>query len=197
MSHSAYALVLFYSRHGATRELAQQIARGIEESGLEARIRTVSEDTSDQLADSQGTLYVTSEELRHCAALALGSPTRFGHMASQLHQFIESTTTEWLSGSLIDKPATVFTSSSSLHGGQESTLLSMALPLLHHGMVLCGVPYSSPDLHSTQTGGSPYGASHVARDQNNALSQEEQRIARAQGKRLGQIAQKLNLESLL
>lgn len=192
MSNLSFALVLYYSRHGATRELAHQIARGIEESGLEARIRTVSDAPTDQIADDQGTLFVTSDELRQCSALALGSPTRFGHMASQLHQFIETTTSEWLSGSLIDKPAIVFTSSSSLHGGQESTLLSMALPLIHHGMVLCGVPYSTPDLHSTQTGGSPYGSSHVAREHNQKLSDEEQRIARSQGMRLGQISQKLS-----
>jgi NAD(P)H dehydrogenase (quinone) len=188
---ASYVLVLYYSRHGATRALAESIANGIEQSGTSARIRTVPDAPTSDLADSEGTLYVTQDDLRECSGLALGSPTRFGHMASALSAFLETTTSEWLSGSLIDKPATLFTSSSSQHGGQESTLLSMALPLIHQGMLLVGVPYNVAELHSTTGGGTPYGASQVSHS-SHRLSPDEQKIAVAQGKRLGTLAQRLS-----
>lgn len=189
-----YVLVLYYSRHGATAELAQQIARGIEESGIEARLRTLpslnAAPNSDQ--DDRGILYCSLDDLAGCAGLALGSPTRFGQAASPVHQFFERTSALWLSGKLIDKPAAVFTSSSTLHGGQESTLLGMMLPLLHHGMLLTGVPFSEEGLHSGQAGGTPYGASHVAGDSGErAIDTTERAICRAQGKRLGRLALQL------
>lgn len=192
-----YVLVLYYSSHGATYEMAQQIARGAEQSGIEARLRTVPavsatcEATSGTIPD-QGALYCSQEDLANCAGLALGSPTRFGNMAAPMKYFIDSTSALWLSGALINKPATVFSSSSSLHGGQESTLLTMMLPLLHHGMVLAGLPYSETELLSTTSGGTPYGATHLAgRDSNRALDDTEQKLCLAQGKRLGTLAQTL------
>lgn len=192
-----YVLVLYYSRHGATYEMAQQIARGAEQSGIEARLRTVPavsatcEATSGTIPD-QGALYCSQEDLANCTGLALGSPTRFGNMAAPMKYFIDSTSALWLSGALINKPATVFSSSSSLHGGQESTLLTMMLPLLHHGMVLAGLPYSETELLSTTSGGTPYGATHLAgRDSNRALDDTEQKLCLAQGKRLGTLAQTL------
>ncbi len=190
---SEYVLVLYTSRHGDTAKLAAHIARGVEESGIEARLRTLPynpADTGDQAED--GTLYCTLDDLKGCAGLALGSPTRFGHMTSAMHQFLEQTSNLWISGALIDKPATVFTSSSTLHGGQESTLLSMMLPLIHHGMLIHGIPFSAEPLHSGIGGGSPYGAGHVAGDNGeNPINQDERQLARLQGKRLGQLAQQL------
>ncbi len=190
-----YVLVLFYSRHGATAQLAQQITRGIEASGIEARIRTLPDSThSGQSTDisNDGIPYCTIEDLRDCAGLALGSPTRFGQMAVQIHAFMERTSSLWISGALIDKPACVFTSSSTLHGGQESTLLGMMLPLIHHGMVIAGVPFSSETLHSGKTGGTPYGASHVAGDNSDQpIDADERALCRAQGQRLGLLAQRL------
>ncbi|PSL13450.1 NAD(P)H dehydrogenase (quinone) [Marinobacterium halophilum] len=189
-----YVLVLYYSRNGATRALARQIARGVEEAGIEARLRTVPaistvcEATAPEVPDS-GAVYCTEADLAHCAGLALGSPTRFGNMAAPMKYFIDSTSSLWLSGALIDKPACVFSASASLHGGQESTLLTMMLPLLHHGMVLAGLPYSATELLSTHSGGTPYGATHVSGANDNAqLDDAEASLARQQGKRLGQLA---------
>lgn len=192
-----YILVLYYSRHGATRTMAQHIARGAEQAGIEARIRTVPnisttcEATEASIPD-EGALYCTEQDLSQCAGLALGSPTRFGNMAAPLKYFIDGTSSLWLSGSLINKPAAVFSSSSSLHGGQETTLLSMMLPLLHHGMVLAGLPYSETGLLKTTTGGTPYGATHVAGQDNRAVDDIERSLCLAQGKRLGGLALKLS-----
>jgi NAD(P)H dehydrogenase (quinone) len=192
-----YVLVLYYSRNGATRALARQIARGVEEAGLEARLRTVPaistvcEATEPEIPES-GAVYCSEADLAQCAGLALGSPTRFGNMAAPMKYFIDSTSSLWLSGALIDKPACVFSSSSSLHGGQESTLLSMMLPLLHHGMVLAGLPYSATELLETRAGGTPYGATHVSgSDGKTQLDELEAALALQQGKRLGRLA--LNL----
>jgi len=195
--NSPYVLVLYYSRHGATRTMAQQIALGIEQSGIEARLRTVPnvsancEATAPDIPE-QGSLYCSEQDLANCSGLALGSPTRFGNMAASLKYFIDSTSSLWLSGALVDKPACVFSSSSSLHGGQESTLLTMMLPLLHHGMVIAGLPYSEPELIHTTSGGTPYGATHVAgKDSDQPVDQIELALCLAQGKRLGQLAQQL------
>ena len=184
-------LVLFYSRYGATAAMAQQIALGIEEvNGIQARLRTVPEistvcEASEDTIPDHGAPYASHDDLSECSGLALGSPTRFGNMAAPLKYFIDSTSSLWLAGALSGKPATVFTSTSSLHGGQETTLTSMMLPLMHHGMVLLGVPYTNTALLHTQTGGSPYGSSHLAGvDSQNALSEEEKTICRAQGKRI-------------
>ncbi len=192
-----YALVLYYSRHGATREMARLIARGVEEAGIEARLRSVPavsttiEATQPPVPD-EGAPYATLDDLKDCAGLALGSPTRFGNMAAALKYFLDSTSGLWLSGALIDKPACLFTSTSSLHGGQETTLLSMALPLLHHGMLILGLPYNIPELSSTQSGGTPYGATHVAGlEGEKPLSDEEKTLCLAQGKRLGEVTMKL------
>lgn len=191
-------LVLYYSRNGNVAQMTQQIARGIEEvPGMVARVRTVPavstvcEATEDAIPAS-GPPYATADDLRECAGLALGSPTRFGNMAAALKYFLDSTGALWLSGALIGKPAAVFTSTASLHGGQETTLVSMMLPLLHHGMLLVGLPYSEPDLTTTTTGGTPYGASHFAgADSNLPLSEEEKRLCRALGKRLAETVQRL------
>lgn len=191
----AYVLVLYYSRYGATAQLAQQIARGIEHvDGMEARLRTVAPvsavcEATESAVPDQGAPYATLDDLRHCSGLALGSPTRFGNMAAPLKYFLDSTSSLWLSGELIDKPACVFTSTSSMHGGQETTLISMMLPLLHHGMMLLGIPYSEPALSATQTGGTPYGASHVAGISSDLpLSADEISLARNLGKRLAKAA---------
>lgn len=191
-------LVVYYSLTGSTRHLALAIADGINAvDGCEALIRTVPkvstvcEATAADIPDA-GAPYVTLDELQHCAALALGSPSRFGNCAAAIKYFLDSSSSLWLSGSLIGKPACVFTSSTSLHGGQESTLLSMMLPLLHHGMLLCGLPFSENVLNTTTSGGTPYGVSHVAGLNNQiALSAEEYALAVAQGKRLAQTARKL------
>lgn len=190
---SAYVLVLYTSRHGDTAKLARQLARGVEESGIEARLRTLPGDQNQVSEHAEdGTLYCTLDDLKNCAGLALGSPTRFGHMTSAMHHFLEQTSNLWISGALIDKPATVFTSTSTLHGGQESTLLSMMLPLIHHGMVIHGIPFSAEPLHTGNGGGSPYGAGHVAGDTGeNPINRDERQLARLQGKRLGRLAQQL------
>lgn len=196
---SPYILVLYYSTHGATRQMAQHIARGVERAGMEARLRTVpgvsavSEATAPAIPE-EGALYCTEEDLSQCAGLALGSPTRFGNMASALKYFVDSTSGIWMSGALIGKPASVFSSTSSLHGGQETTLVSMMFPLLHHGMVITGIPYSQTELLTTQSGGTPYGATHLAgRDNKRALDQDEISLCQAQGKHLATLAKKLSV----
>ncbi len=190
-----YILVLYYSRHGATAEMAQQVARGVARvPGLNARLRTVPpvsadcERTADEIP-ADGPLYCDMDDLRECAGLVMGSPTRFGNMAAPLKYFLDQSSSLWLSGALIDKPAGVFTSTSSLHGGQESTLLSMLLPLLHHGMVVAGLPYSEAGLMSTGSGGTPYGASHWAgADNSRALDDSEASLCRALGTRIARLA---------
>jgi NAD(P)H dehydrogenase (quinone) len=190
-------LVLYYSRNGATRNMANKIAQGIETQGLRAMLRTVPEVSSGLKPDKAsvpeaGDPYVSHQDLVDCSGLALGSPTRFGNMAAALKYFIDSTSSQWLSGALADKPATVFTSTGSLHGGQESTLLSMMLPLLHHGMLISGLPYTIPQLHSTTSGGSPYGATHHAQGKHESkLTDDERILCLAQGQRLALLAQKL------
>jgi len=191
----AYILVLYYSRGGATAEMALHIARGVElQPGMSARLRTVPPVSADceQTAEdipAEGPLYCELEDLRHCAGLVLGSPTRFGNMAAPLKYFLDQTSALWLSGAMIDKPAAVFTSTSSLHGGQESTLLSMMLPLLHHGMLITGLPYSEPGLMSTASGGTPYGASHWAGDDNGRpVDEGEASLCRALGLRVARLA---------
>jgi NAD(P)H dehydrogenase (quinone) len=191
-------LILYYSRYGATEKMAQHVARGVEEvPGMQARLRTVPavstvcEATEDNIP-AQGAPYASVDDLRECAGLALGSPTRFGNMAAPMKYFIDGTGGLWLGAELAGKPAAVFTSTSSLHGGQETTLLSMMLPLLHHGMLLTGIPYSETDLLHTDAGGTPYGASHLAgTDSKKPLTEAEQRLCRASGKRLAEIALKL------
>ena len=224
-------LILYYSRHGSTKRLADAIAQGAmaQLSSLEANasssstgasfvrpeviVRSVaslnanlngaSSNSNEQDSDEESTNVsieesnpnaaptVTLQELEQCSALALGSPTRFGNMAAPVKHFLDSTSSQWLKGSLINKPACVFTSSSSMHGGQESTLLSMMIPLFHHGMVMCGLPYSEPALHETRSGGSPYGVSHVALDNAVTLTEDEKSLCIAQGKRLAKLANAL------
>jgi len=191
-------LVLYYSRFGSTRALARHVATGIDSiAGAAARLRTVPAVTSEaehaasEVPDS-GPPYVVKQDLRDCAGLLLGSPTRFGNMAAPLKYFLDSSGDEWMRGTLSGKPAGVFTSTSSLHGGQESTLISMALPLLHHGMLWVGIPYSEPQLAATTTGGSPYGATHVTwNDNDRELSDDEVALAVAHGARVARIARKL------
>lgn len=192
-----YVLVLYYSRHGATRAMAKQIARGVEQAGVEARLRTVPAvsancEATEPSIPEEGALYCSEADLAECSGLALGSPTRFGNMAAPLKYFIDGTSSLWLSGALINKPACVFSSSSSLHGGQETTLMTMMLPLLHHGMVIAGLPYSESELFSTETGGTPYGATHLSGQNHRALDQTEINLCLAQGKRLGELALKLS-----
>ncbi len=196
-------LVLYYSRHGSTKRLADAIAQGVSSLDVPVIVRTV-KSISDTRGDtetkdaSSAVPEVTLQELEQCSALALGSPTRFGNMAAPVKHFLDSTSSQWLKGALIDKPACVFTSSSSMHGGQESTLLSMMVPLIHHGMVICGLPYSEPELHNTTMGGSPYGVTHVAHHSLNApeqLSADEKALCIAQGKRLAMFAKKLTVQA--
>ena len=190
-------LVLYYSRNGSTAEMAHHIARGVASvSGAEALLRTVPDVSSvcEKTAESiptEGAIYATLDDLKQCHGLALGSPTHFGNMAAALKYFIDSTTETWLSGALIGKPAGVFTSTGSLHGGQESTLLSMMLPLMHHGMVLVGLPYTETALRETSTGGTPYGPSHAAIE-HSGLSAHEKTLCRALGARLASTAILLN-----
>jgi len=188
-------LVLYYSRHGATAAMAGEVARGVERvAGVSARLRTVPAvsancEQSEEEIPAEGPLYCELDDLRECAALVLGSPTRFGNMAAPLKYFIDQTSALWLSGAMIDKPAAVFTSTSSLHGGQETTLLSMMLPLLHHGMVIAGLPYSEPGLMAAETGGTPYGASHWAgSDNRRVLDETEASLCRALGHRVARLA---------
>ena len=191
-------LILYYSRHGATAKMAQQVARGVESVvDSTALMRTVPEvssvcEATAPAVPDKGAPYITLDELSQCDALALGSAGRFGNMAAPLKYFLEQTSGLWLSANLVGKPAGVFTSTASLHGGQESTLLSMMLPLLHHGMLITGLPYTESDLISTQSGGTPYGASHVAgSDGSKPFTDEEKRLCFALGKRLAQLAHNL------
>ena len=191
-------LILYYSRNGAVASLARQIARGVEEvDGISARLRTVPPvapvtQTAAQPVPDDGAPYVVHDDLAECAGLILGSPTRFGNMAAPLKHFIDGLGAEWASGTLVGKPAAVFTSTATMHGGQESTLLTMLLPLLHHGMLLVGIPYTEPVLSSTRSGGTPYGASHIAGTQDELpLTDDEKTLARALGRRVAQIASKL------
>ena len=189
-------LVLYYSRNGATRDLAQAIAQGVDSvPGAQARVRTVPAvstvcETIQPDIPADGPPYAEVRDLEECAGLALGSPTRFGNMAASMKYFLDGTSPQWLSGALAGKPAAVFTSTGSLHGGQESTLLSMMLPLLHHGMLIVGIPYTEPKLTTTQTGGTPYGASHFARAEtaDSGISADEKALAMALGARLATTA---------
>ncbi|HEY4128825.1 MAG TPA: NAD(P)H:quinone oxidoreductase [Gammaproteobacteria bacterium] len=191
-------LVLYYSRHGATAEMARQVCRGVESvSGMTARLRTVpavsavSEATEDAVPDS-GPPYASLNDLKECAGLVMGSPTRFGNMAASLKYFLDGTAGLWLSGGLSGKPAGVFTSTSSLHGGQESTLLSMMLPLMHHGMLMVGVPYTESGLMETSAGGTPYGPSHHAgANSDRAVTEVEKRLCQALGARVADTARRL------
>ena len=194
----AEILVLYYSRHGTTAEMARLVARGVEQvEGMQARLRTVPEvspvcEATEDTIPAEGPPYASHDDLRECAGLALGSPTRFGNMATPLKHFIDTGSSLWLEGALIGKPAAVFTSTSSLHGGQESTLLSMMLPLLHHGMLILGLPYSETDVFTTDAGGTPYGASHWAGPENDRpLTEAEKALCRALGRRLAETAQRL------
>ncbi len=191
-------LVLYYSRNGAVRRIAEHIATGIDAvPGAQARMRTVPPvapltEVAAPPVPPQGSPYAELRDLEECGGLALGSPTRFGNMAAPLKHFLDGTSGLWLSGALAGKPAAVFTSTASLHGGQETTLLSMMLPLLHHGMLIVGVPYTEPDLMTTASGGSPYGISHFARaDGTGPATDEEKRLAIALGKRLAAAALRL------
>lgn len=194
-----FVLIVYYSRSGATAEMARQVAAGVESiPGISARLRSVPsvsttcEATEPEIPE-EGAVYVELDDLRYCSALALGSPTRFGNMAAPMKYFLDSTSSLWMNGALIDKPACAFTSSSSLHGGQESTLLTMLVPLLHHGMVYAGIPYSETALINTQTGGTPYGASHVAGARSDRpVDEHERTLCVAQGKRLARLALALN-----
>lgn len=198
IKHMTEILVLYYSRFGNTGRMAREIAHGIEAvAGAQARIRTVPpvstvcEATKDAIPE-EGPPYAGYDDLTQCAGLALGSPTRFGNMAAPIKYFLDGTGDLWASGGLIGKPFTVFTSTASLHGGQETTLISMALPLIHHGMIYLGLPYSEPELTSTRSGGTPYGASHTAgTDAKLPLTDDEKKLCRAQGKRLAETALKL------
>ena len=191
-------LVLYYSRNGAVARLARQVARGVGEvPGMSARLRTVPPvaavtQTAQPPVPDSGAPYVTPADLDECAGLLLGSPTRFGNMAAPLKHFLDGLGAQWASGSLVGKPAAVFTSTATMHGGQESTLLTMLVPLLHHGCVIAGIPYTEPLLSSTRSGGTPYGASHVAgQDQAPSLTEEEAALARALGRRVATLAGKL------
>lgn len=199
-----FVLILYYSRYGATAKMAQAIARGVEQAQLqnfsiEARLRTVpavspNNEASEPAIPTEGAVYCTEEDLRDCSGIILGSPTRFGNMAGALKHFLDGTGALWSSGDLIDKPFATFTSTSSMHGGQETTQLSMALPLLHHGMLYCGLPYSEPALSTTTSGGTPYGASHVTgADGSLPLSNDEEDLCVALGKRVGRLAMQLRL----
>lgn len=192
-------LILYYSLHGSVKQLAAHIARGVESvPGARARVRTVPKVVSEsdgpaRLVPDEGAPYVALKDLEECAGLALGSPTRFGNMAAAMKYFWDGTSGLWLSGALAGKPACVFTSTASLHGGQETTLMSMMLPLMHHGMLIVGLPYSNPELTATRSGGTPYGVSHLAGvDGKEPVTEEERKLAFAQGKRLAEIASKLS-----
>ncbi len=191
-------LILYYSHHGATREMASLVARGIEQSGAVARLRTVprvstvSEATENAIPDA-GAPYAELHDLEECAGLAMGSPTRFGNMAAPMKYFWDGTSSLWLKGTLAGKPAAVFTSTASLHGGQETTLVSMMLPLLHHGMLIVGLPYTAPELLTTASGGTPYGPSHHAGAAGNLpVTEHEKKLCLALGRRLADIVLRLS-----
>lgn len=197
MSNSSEILVLYYSAYGSTAEMAKKIARGAEEvAGTTVRLRcvppvsSVCEATQDSIPE-QGAPYATMQDLAECDGLLLGSPTHFGNMAAPLKYFLDSTSNEWMSGALVGKPAAVFTATASQHGGQESTLLTMMIPLMHHGMMILGLPYSEKALMETTTGGSPYGATHNSSHRNNQLSEHEYELCRALGRRVAETAVKL------
>ena len=193
----AEILILYYSRGGSVAKLARLLARGVEEAGCTARLRTVPPvapvtTLASPPVPESGAPYAETRDLVECDGLLLGSPTRFGIMAAPLKHFIDGLGAEWVSGTLAGKPAAVFTSTGTMHGGQEATLLSMILPLLHHGALVVGIPYTEAALHSTRSGGTPYGASHVAGDENDEpISDEERELALALGRRLGAVARKL------
>jgi NAD(P)H dehydrogenase (quinone) len=194
----AEILIVYYSRNGSVAQLARHVARGVEEiPGTTARLRSVPPvapvtQTAQPPEPAEGAPYATLADLRECAGIILGSPTRFGNMAAPLKFFLDSTASEWASGALVGKPAAVFTSTSTQHGGQESTLLSMLLPLLHHGALIVGIPFTEPEISTTTTGGSPYGASHVAGTSGDRpISEDERTLARKLGRRVAQIAAKL------
>ena len=193
-----YILVLYFTRFGATAKLAEHIAKGIDSiDGIEARIRTVpavsaTTEASEEKVPENGPPYATLDDLKNCHGLALGSPTRFGNMAAPMKHFLDSTSGLWMGGDLIGKPAAVFTSTASMHGGQETTLISMMLPLLHHGMMILGVPYSNPELTATQSGGTPYGPSHLAGANSDLpLSNDEKALSVALGKRLAETVMRI------
>lgn len=194
----AYVLVLYYSKYGSTKEMAHLIANGIEAAGMAVKIRTVPNlstvvTVAEASIPEHGDIYCTLDDLQHCTGLALGSPTRFGNMASEMKYFWDQTTSLWLNGALHNKPACVFTSSGSMHGGQESTLLSMLPPLFHHGMMIMGLTNAEPALSNTKTGGTPYGATHVSGPRHDqSLSQDEKTLCQVQGKRLGEMVKKLS-----
>ena len=194
MNHQPTVLILYYSRHGSVKAMAEAIAMGVEQQQVIARIRTVPSLNHDQQGQTEPAHHalVTLDDLATCDGLILGSPSRFGNMAAPMKQFWETTSNTWLNGELIDKPASVFTASSSLHGGNESTLLTMMIPLLHHGMIIQGLPYTEPSLHQTTTGGTPYGASHVSGMTSNAtLTLDEKTLCQAQGRRMGLLVKQL------
>ncbi|MFM1896814.1 MAG: hypothetical protein RLZZ385_1888 [Pseudomonadota bacterium] len=196
---SPYVLILYYSRNGNTAKMAQLIARGVEQvEGIEARLRTVPAvspvtEASEPSIPASGAIHCDQDDLRHCSGLVLGSPTRFGNMAAPLKYFLDGTGALWTSGALSGKPAAVFTSTGTLHGGQESTLLSMMLPLLHHGMLICGLPYSESALNTTTSGGTPYGPSHLAGLRADIdISEPERDLCLALGRRMGHLALSLD-----
>lgn len=194
----AEILIVYYSRNGSVAQLARHIARGVEEvSGMRARLRSVPPvapvtQVAQPPEPAEGAPYATLADLRECAGIILGSPTRFGNMAAPLKFFLDSTAAEWASGTLVGKPAAIFTSTATLHGGQETTPLSMMLPLLHHGALVVGIPFTEPEINTTTTGGSPYGASHVAGTSGDRpISEDERTLARKLGRRVAQIAFRL------
>ena len=194
---SKSVLILYYSRYGATAKMAEHIAEGVELAGLEAKLRTVpsvsaTTESSEPEIPESGAIYCTLQDLIDCGGLVLGSPTRFGNMAAPLKYFLDGTSTIWGNGQLSGKPAAVFTSTGTMHGGQESTLLSMMIPLLHHGMLITGLPYSESALSSTESGGTPYGPSHLAgKNSDNGISNEEKALCHAMGKRIATIVAQL------
>jgi len=199
MSATREILVLYYSRYGATEALAREICHGVDSiKNAVARLRTVApvsavSEAVEDAVPADGPPYVTIDDLKECSGLVMGSPTRFGNMAAPLKYFLDGTGSEWLSGTLTGKPAGLFTSTASLHGGQESTLLTMAIPLLHHGMLIVGLPYTNPLLMATETGGAPYGASHVSWNKTpDHLSKDEKELARALGERVAEISCRLS-----